>query len=185
MTGVQTCALPICVNEELQAANEELLTANEELQSSNEELQSVNEELYTVNSEYQQKVDELVIVNNDISNFLSTTMIGILFVDYELNIRRFTDYIAREFHIMEHDIGRSLLLLEPSFLSYKISHDAVKVLSTKKAIERTVKGNRNKDYTVRISPYKSSDYLVTGLVITILDSMNTKVEDNEYEFIKL
>lgn len=54
------------VNEELQAANEELLTANEELQSSNEELQSVNEELYTVNSEYQQKLDELTMMDNDL-----------------------------------------------------------------------------------------------------------------------
>ena len=79
------------VNEELQAANEELLTANEELQSSNEELQSVNEELYTVNSEYQQKLDELTMMDNDLSNFLSSTMIGILFVDSKLNIRKFTE----------------------------------------------------------------------------------------------
>ena len=82
------------VNEELQAANEELLTANEELQSSNEELQSVNEELYTVNTEYQQKVDELTMMTNDLSNFLSSTMIGILFVDGNLNIRKFTEYIT-------------------------------------------------------------------------------------------
>ena len=46
------------------------LTANEELQSSNEELQSVNEELYTVNTEYQQKLDELTMLTNDLSNFL-------------------------------------------------------------------------------------------------------------------
>jgi two-component system CheB/CheR fusion protein len=76
------------VNEELQAANEELLTANEELQSSNEELQSVNEELYTVNTEYQQKVDELTMMANDLSNFLSSTMIGILFIDDNFNIRK-------------------------------------------------------------------------------------------------
>ena len=84
------------MNEELQAANEELLTANEELQSSNEELQSVNEELYTVNTEYQQKLDELTMLTNDLSNFLSSTMIGILFVDSNLNIRKFTEYVGRE-----------------------------------------------------------------------------------------
>ena len=66
------------VNGELQAANEELLTANEELQSSTEELQSVNEELYTVNTEHQMKLDELTMMTNDLSNFLSSTMIGIL-----------------------------------------------------------------------------------------------------------
>ena len=72
------------VNGELQAANEELLTANEELQSSTEELQSVNEELYTVNTEHQLKLDELTMMTNDLSNFLSSTMIGILFVDSNL-----------------------------------------------------------------------------------------------------
>ena len=85
------------VNGELQAANEELLTANEELQSSTEELQSVNEELYTVNTEHQLKLDELTMMTNDLSNFLSSTMIGILFVDSNLNIRKFTEYVGREF----------------------------------------------------------------------------------------
>ena len=78
------------VNAELQAANEELLTSNEELQSSNEELQSVNEELYTVNSEYQSKVSEIAAVNDDMANFLSTTLIGIMMVDRDLNIRKYT-----------------------------------------------------------------------------------------------
>lgn len=83
------------VNEELQATNEELLTANEELQSSNEELQSVNEELYTVNSEYQEKLDEITGLSNDISNFLSSTMVGIVFLDEKYQIRRFTDYAGQ------------------------------------------------------------------------------------------
>ena len=60
----------------------------------NEELQSVNEELYTVNSEYQSKVTELAGLNDDMANFLSTTLVGILMVDRNLNIRKFTEYIA-------------------------------------------------------------------------------------------
>ena len=88
------------VNGELQAANEELLTANEELQSSTEELQSVNEELYTVNTEHQLKLDELTMMTNDLSNFLSSTMIGILFVDSSLNIRKFTEYVGRELSLI-------------------------------------------------------------------------------------
>ena len=103
------------VNGELQATNEELLTANEELQSSTEELQSVNEELYTVNTEHQLKLDELTMMTNDLSNFLSSTMIGILFVDSNLNIRKFTEYVGREFQLMEHDIGRPLQIFAHSF----------------------------------------------------------------------
>lgn len=159
------------VNEELQAANEELLTANEELQSSNEELQSVNEELYTVNAEYQQKLEELTDLNNDMSNFLSSTMIGILFIDNSLNIRKFTDYIAREFSILEYDIGRPLQILSHNFLDIDLVCDANVVLKNLTSIEREIHAVNDKRYTMRISPYRTTDNSIKGLVITIIDSL--------------
>ncbi|MBF0255860.1 MAG: PAS domain-containing protein, partial [Gammaproteobacteria bacterium] len=81
-------------NEELQATNEELLASNEELQSTNEELQSVNEELYTVNAEHQSKIAELTEVNNDLDNLLGNIRVATLFLDQNLEIRRFTPEIA-------------------------------------------------------------------------------------------
>ena len=162
------------VNEELQAANEELLTANEELQSSNEELQSVNEELYTVNTEYQQKVDELTMTTNDLSNFLSSTMIGILFVDSNLNIRKFTEYIGREFQLMEHDIGRSIQIFAHSFPYEKIVEDAQNVLKNLSPIDREVVATNGQFYTLRIAPYRTTENSIKGLVITIIDSLGTE-----------
>lgn len=159
------------VNEELQAANEELLTANEELQSSNEELQSVNEELYTVNSEYQHKLDELMELTNDLSNFLSSTMIGILFVDNNLSIRKFTDYIGREFKLMEQDIGRPLQIIAHYFPAEDILLDAKEVLKTLLPIDREVVANDNKKYIERIAPYRTTDNVIKGLVITIIDQL--------------
>lgn len=159
------------VNEELQAANEELLTANEELQSSNEELQSVNEELYTVNSEYQHKLDELMEMTNDLSNFLSSTMIGILFVDNNLNIRKFTDYIGREFKLMEQDLGRPLQIIAHYFPDEDILHDAHEVLKTLLPIDREVVANDSKTYIERIAPYRTTDDVIKGLVITIIDQL--------------
>ncbi len=159
------------VNEELQAANEELLTANEELQSSNEELQSVNEELYTVNAEYQQKLDELTVMTNDLSNFLSSTMIGILFVDGKLNIRKFTEYIGREFQLMEPDIGRSIQIFAHSFPEEDIVEDAKNVLKTLVPIDREVIAMNGRYYTLRIAPYRTTENRIKGLVITIIDSL--------------
>lgn len=161
------------VNEELQAANEELLTANEELQSSNEELQSVNEELYTVNTEYQQKVEELTTMTNDLSNFLSSTMIGILFVDGKLNIRKFTEYIGREFQLMDHDIGRSIQIFAHSFPYEKIVEDAQNVLKTLAPVDREVVATNGQFYTMRIAPYRTTENSIKGLVITIIDSLGT------------
>ncbi|HIT51710.1 MAG TPA: PAS domain-containing protein [Candidatus Aveggerthella excrementigallinarum] len=159
------------VNEELQAANEELLTANEELQSSNEELQSVNEELYTVNTEYQQKVDELTMTTNDLSNFLSSTMIGILFIDENFNIRKFTEYVGREFQLMDHDVGRPIQIFAHSFPDEDIVEDAKKVLKNLTPIDREVSSMNGSFYTLRIAPYRTTENSIKGLVITIIDSL--------------
>lgn len=161
------------VNGELQAANEELLTANEELQSSTEELQSVNEELYTVNTEHQMKLDELTMMTNDLSNFLSSTMIGILFVDSELNIRKFTEYVGREFLLMEHDIGRPIQIFAHSFPDEDIEKDANDVLRDLISIDREVTAMNGRCYTLRIAPYRTTENSIRGLVITIIDSLGT------------
>ena len=143
------------VNAELQAANEELLTANEELQSSNEELQSVNEELYTVNSEYQAKVNELAAVNDDMANFLSTTLVGIIMADRNLNIRKFTEYISTEFHVADQDVGRSLRYIAFNFATIDLIALCRQVLSTMKPIEKNCASVTGKTYLVRIAPYKA------------------------------
>ena len=164
------------VNGELQAANEELLTANEELQSSTEELQSVNEELYTVNTEHQLKLDELTMMTNDLSNFLSSTMIGILFVDSNLNIRKFTEYVGREFQLMDHDIGRSIQIFAHSFPDEAIEEDCRTVLRDLVSIDREVTAMNGRFYTLRIAPYRTTENSIRGLVITIIDSLGKPQE---------
>ena len=161
------------VNGELQAANEELLTANEELQSSTEELQSVNEELYTVNTEHQLKLDELTMMTNDLSNFLSSTMIGILFVDSNLNIRKFTEYVGREFQLMDHDVGRPIQIFAHSFPEEAIENDCRTVLKNLISIDREVTAMNGRHYTLRIAPYRTTENSIRGLVITIIDSLGT------------
>ena len=176
------------VNAELQAANEELLTSNEELQSSNEELQSVNEELYTVNSEYQAKVKELGDLNDDMANFLSTTLIGIIMVDKNLNIRKFTEYIASEFNIGEQDVGRSLKYLTFSFATVDLLNQCRQVLETEEAMEEHCASTSGKTYLIRIAPYRShitdpdtgknTDGQIQGLVLTFVDTTK-QIDDQE------
>jgi two-component system CheB/CheR fusion protein len=181
------------VNAELQAANEELLTANEELQSSNEELQSVNEELYTVNSEYQSKVSELAGLNDDMANFLSTTLVGILMVDRDLNIRKFTEYISTEFNVVDQDVGRSLRYITYNFATIDLISLCRKVLDTMTPIEQHCASVSGKTYLIRIAPYlvhenasaikdggtdAASRKNLRGLVITFVDTTK-QIDDQE------
>ena len=92
----------------MQATNEEMLASNEELQSTNEELQSVNEELYTVNAEHQSKIEELTELNDDMDNLLSSTDIGTVFLDKELQIRKFTPAVTQVIKLQDYDVGRPI-----------------------------------------------------------------------------
>ncbi len=172
------------VNEELQAANEELLTANEELQSSNEELQSVNEELYTVNTEYQEKLNEVTSLNNDISNFLSATLVGIIFLDEKLQIRRFTNYVSQEFNLMEQDIGRSIQFITYNFININLVDVAQKVLEELIPVETDAVSASGKSYFIRVAPYRTDDNKILGLVITFVDTTLQRSEPDQIRNMK-
>ncbi len=158
-----------CANEELQASNEELLTANEELQSSNEELQSVNEELYTVNSEYQMKLTELAEMNDDITNFLATTFIGIIFVDSKLCLRRYTNYVATEFNVLDQDIGRPIDFISYQFTGLNLSTVCTRVIESLMPDEREVSTKRGKTFFVRVAPFRTTENKILGCVLTFVD----------------
>ncbi len=140
-------------SEELQTSNEELMAANEELQSTNEELQSVNEELYTVNSEYQQKIVEMTETNNDLENLLNATDLAVLFLDGDLNIRRYTTPIRTYINIMDFDLERSFFDLSLKFKMDDI-HDIVKKVNDEgKSYYSVIEFENTKGVEVSISPY--------------------------------
>ena len=153
---------------ELQATNEELLAGNEELQSSNEELESVNEELTTLNAEYQQKIDELIVANNDLENFLRTSDFATIFLDETLRLRRFTPAVTREIPFQPHDLGRLLTEIAHPLISI-IAEDAPGVAASGKALMKTVETRPGVWHLVRITPYRREGASDRGLVVTILD----------------
>ncbi|WP_170110555.1 PAS domain-containing protein [Flavilitoribacter nigricans] len=156
-------------NEELQASNRELMASNEELQSTNEELQSVNEELYTVNSELQLKNDALSQANNDILNLLRSTDIGTIFLDKELQVRRFTPAIRKHFNLLESDIGRPISDFSTTLIGVDISRISRQVYITLDKYEKEVEDTNGNHYLLRVLPYRTQDDLIQGLVITFVD----------------
>lgn len=153
-------------SEELQTSNEELMAANEELQSTNEELQSVNEELYTVNSEYQQKIVELTDTNNDLENLLNATDLAVLFLDSELNIRRYTRPIRTFINIMDFDLNRPFRDLSLKFKMHNI-HDIVHQVNDQgKSHHSTFEFEGTDGVEISISPY-SIGKDIQGVVISM------------------
>ena len=159
-------------NEELQSSNEELMSSNEELQSSNEELQSVNEELYTVNTELQEKNKELENLNNDITNLLNAGDVGTLFLDIELNIRKFTPVVKKIFKLEESDIGRSIISFASEFDENKrktIINCSRTSLEELKSFEQEIQDNNHNWHLVKINPFLTSKKTIEGVVINFIN----------------
>ncbi len=155
--------------EELKSTNEELQSTNEELQSANEELQSTNEELQTVNIELQSKVSDFTRANDDMKNLLNSTEIATLFLDMDLNIRRFTEQLKNIIKVRESDIGRPFTDMV-SYLRYPdIGLHSRKVLRTLTPTEKAIETNDKRWFNVRIMPYRTIDDRIDGLVITFTD----------------
>ncbi|MDZ7344959.1 MAG: PAS domain S-box protein, partial [candidate division KSB1 bacterium] len=161
-------------NEELQATNQELLASNEELQSANEELQSVNEELHTVNSEYQSKIIELTELTNDLDNLIASTRVATLFVDENLEIRRFTPEARQIFKILDTDIGRPLGLILHTLEEVDLIALTHHVQTSGEEIEKEVRNQSGDWYLMRIFPYCVGKNQFAGLVLSFTDISRLK-----------
>ncbi|WP_024327979.1 chemotaxis protein CheB [Thioalkalivibrio sp. AKL19] len=161
-------------NEELQSANEELQSTNEELNSSKEEMQSMNEELQTINAELQAKLDDLALAQSDMQNVLNSIEIAILFLDQNLDVRRYTDQAAKIFRLRESDVGRPLSDLTTSLEYPELQEDARHTLRTLASTEKQVTTDDSRWFTVRIMPYRRVDNVIDGVVITMVDITETK-----------
>ncbi|NUO51720.1 MAG: PAS domain-containing protein [Polyangiaceae bacterium] len=156
-------------NEEMQSTNEELQSANEELETSKEEMQSLNEELQTVNAELQGKVEELSRANNDMRNLLNGTDIATIFLDNALNIKRFTEQAKRVIRLIPSDVGRSIADLVSTLRYDSLVNDAREVLNTLVFKETEVQGEGEASYLMRILPYRTTENVIEGLVLTFVD----------------
>jgi two-component system, chemotaxis family, CheB/CheR fusion protein len=164
-------------NEELQSTNEELQSANEELTTSKEEMQSMNEELQTINAELQAKLDDLALAQSDMKNVLNSIEIAILFLDNNLNVRRFTDRAAKLISLREVDIGRPLSELASSLQYPELHEDAEETLRTLAPSERRIETSTGRRFKVRIMPYRRQDNRIDGVVITLLDVTAAAVQE--------
>jgi two-component system, chemotaxis family, CheB/CheR fusion protein len=156
-------------HEEVLSINEELQSTNEELETSKEEMQSLNEEQETINQQLQQKVIELEDANNDLANLLSSTEIATLFLDRNMQIKRFTPATNQLFHLLPTDIGRPISDVAPRFSDRYLISDIQHVATTLEPRWRDIYDFEGNRYIRRVLPYRLGDERMEGTVITFSD----------------
>ena len=166
-------------NEEMQAINEELRSASEELETSKEELQSINEELITVNQELKTKVEETSKINDDLQNLIASTDIATVFVDRAMRIKSFTPRAAAIFSIIASDTGRSLLDITHRLIYPDLASDAAQAFESLRTIEREVASKDERWYIVRMLPYRTTENVIDGAVLTFIDITQRRVAEEK------
>ncbi|SEL28271.1 two-component system, chemotaxis family, CheB/CheR fusion protein [Maribacter orientalis] len=156
-------------NEELQSSNEELQSTNEELETSKEELQSVNEEIVTINTELTSKIDELALAYDDMNNLLASTEIGTIFLDANLRIKRFTPPLTKIINLIQTDIGRPITHLSSNLVYDGLENDIKQVLQKLVPVTTSVQSSDGTWYKMQILPYRTSENMIEGVVITFVD----------------
>jgi two-component system, chemotaxis family, CheB/CheR fusion protein len=156
-------------NEELQSSNEELQSTNEELETSKEEMQSTNEELTTVNEELQNRMTELSLTNDDLHNVLAGVDNAVVILGMDLKIRRFTSAAERLFHLVSGDVGRNIGFLDTFLGSFTLERKVAAVIQNLSTLEQDVLAANKRWYSLKITPYKTSDHAIRGALLTLVD----------------
>ena len=155
-------------NEELQSSNEELQSTNEELQTSNEELQSTNEELNTVNDELGFKAQELNVAISDIENLFRVIDMGVIFLDSNMRIHRYTDSAKALFRLDPKDVGQMLTSVESELDLFSVKTKLQQVIDTNKRFSEVVRVASHQ-YHIAIEPYLSPESDKSGVVLSFKD----------------
>jgi len=167
------------MNEEALSINEEFQSTNEELETSREELQSLNEELTTTNTQLHETLERQRGTADDLQNILNSSDPATLFLDDNLSIRYFTPSAAAVFKIIASDVGRPLGDLANPLAGIDLLGDARAVLDKLTPLRREVRTEAGAWYLCVISPHRTRDNRIQGVVITLFNISELKAEEEE------
>jgi two-component system CheB/CheR fusion protein len=156
-------------NEEIQSGNEELQSTNEELQTSKEELESANEELHTVNEEMQHRNDLLTQLNNDLTNLLNSVNLPMVMVSSDLSVRRFTPQAMTVLGLTPGDVGRPIPRLRLKVDVRRLEQIMLEVIQEVQPRQHQVQDDEGRWFSLRITPYRTMDNRIDGVVLTVVD----------------
>ncbi len=166
---------------ELHEVNEKLLLSNEEFQTANEELQSLNAELMTVNSEFHDQNLELRQLNADMLSLMRNSNIGTVFLDGELEIKRYSPLMEQFFGIQKSDLGRCYEDLAALHKALGLRSFLYGIISSREVYEDEIQLENKKWYLRKVCPSINEYSVAEGVVVTFIDIDELKKEQSKVQ----
>ena len=102
-----------------------------------------------------------------------------MFLDDELNVRRFTEQATGIFQLREGDIGRPLSDLASKLTYPDLHRDAKETLRTLSTCEKQIPTTDGRWLSIRIMPYRTLSNLIQGVVLTFVDITAAKALESQ------
>jgi two-component system CheB/CheR fusion protein len=116
-------------------------------------------------------------------NLLDSTQIATVFLDDELRIRHFTPALTQLFPVKDSDRGRPLTQIVSDVDYTTLQADVQRVQRGGEVLERDLAlKDRSRDFVMRIRPYRTSQNVAAGVVITFVDITERKRAEQQLLF---
>lgn len=169
------------VNEQLQASNEEIVSNNQELQAINSELDAAKDELQTANENLTATLNEMQTalnetsdrtreLDNELNGIFSAMDASIVMLGSDLSIRRYSTQAQPLLNAISSDIGRPITDLKTRILLPDLESVVEDVIKTLSLREFKTRDTDNRNYCVRVRPYRGSDNRVDGVVLSFVET---------------
>ncbi|WP_373290535.1 PAS domain-containing protein [Deinococcus aerophilus] len=116
-------------------------------------------------------------------NLLDSAGIATVFLGNDLTIKRFTPRITRVINLMAVDLGRPITDISVNLRYEHLTRDIKRVLDTLETLELQVQTHDGQWYLMRISPYRTSDNFIDGVVVAftnvdVIKAMERQLRDS-------
>ncbi len=150
---------------ELEAVNEELRSLNEEYLSTAAELQTTNQELKSSNEALQRVSEALRSANRDLEDILNVAVAGVVVLDEDLHVTRYSAGCSEIFSLMPSSIGKPLVAVGGPVDLSLLSAPIRQAMTDRAPAERHLElGDRV--YLLQCVPRQGPD---GGLIISFVD----------------
>lgn len=146
-------------------------------ENSREKLRSINAELSSQNRDLQGQIDSLGHANASLTNWMTSTSIGMLLLDSSLKMTGYTPSAIPLFNLIPADIGRALGDLSRTLDYDQLPQDAARVLGLGEVVEREIQSSDGHWYLARLLPYRTIDGTISGVVVMFLDITDRKAAE--------
>jgi two-component system CheB/CheR fusion protein len=117
----------------------------------------------------QHRNDLLSQLNNDLTNLLNSINLAMVMVGADLSVRRFTPQATTMLGLIASDLGRPIPRLKLRIDAAQLEEMMLEVIREVQPRQAQVEDQEGKLLVLRVTPYRTLDNHIEGVVLTILD----------------